>query len=180
MPIPANYYYSNRMALQSISVVAICNILKVSFQNRLISRLWEYPYTPRSPDLTPLDVFLWGYIKENCFREPQIPTTINELKTNVEFVSRNIDQQSCHYMIERICSKCTISCICMRWGLYFAFRSLRTCTEWHLSLGLPWGYVGLRVVYVLIRRHHVFRLGSLIGLRSGGASRLAWCLGSSW
>ena len=79
-----------------------------------------------------------------------------------------------------ICSKCTISCICMRWGLYFAFRSLHTCTEWHLSLGLHWGYVGLHVAYVLIRRHHVFRLGSLIGLRSGGASRLAWCLGSSW
>ena len=64
------------------------------------------------------------------------------------------------------CSKCTISCICMRWGLCFAFRSLRTCTEWHLSLGLPWGYVGLRVAYVQIRRHHVFRLCSLIGLQS--------------
>ena len=47
------------------------------------------------------------------------------------------------------CSKCTISCVCRRWGLYFAFRSLRTCTEWHLSLGLPWGHVGLRVAYMI-------------------------------
>ena len=31
--------------------------------------------------------------------------------------------------LKYICSKCAISCICMRWGLYFAFRSLRTCTE---------------------------------------------------
>ena len=51
-------------------------------------------------------------------------------------------------------------------GLYFAFGSLLTCTEWHLSLGLSWGHVGLRVACMITVRHHVFRLGSLIGLRS--------------
>ena len=62
-----------------------------------------------------------------------------------------------------MCSECGFI-VCMRWELYFSFRSLRT--SWQLSLGLPLGYVGLRVAYVQIRRHHVFRLGSLIGIRS--------------
>jgi hypothetical protein len=28
------------------------------------------PWPPRSPDITPLDFFLWGYVKSNVFRTP--------------------------------------------------------------------------------------------------------------
>jgi hypothetical protein len=28
------------------------------------------PWPPRSPDITPLDIFLWGYVKSNVFRTP--------------------------------------------------------------------------------------------------------------
>lgn len=33
---------------------------------------WRWP--PRSPDMTPVDFFLWGYIKNYAYRTPNIPT----------------------------------------------------------------------------------------------------------
>ena len=41
-----------------------------SFPGRLISRNSDYPYPARSPDLTPLDAFLWGMLKEKVFWDP--------------------------------------------------------------------------------------------------------------
>ena len=49
-------------------------------------------------------------------------------------------------------------------GIILSLWSLLTCTMWHSD---TWGHVGLRAN----RRHHVFQSGSLIGLRSDGASR---------
>jgi len=46
--------------------------------DRVISKgLWP----PRSPDLTPPDYFLWGYLKGRVYRNK--PRTINALKANV-------------------------------------------------------------------------------------------------
>jgi hypothetical protein len=32
-----------------------------------VSRGTDFPYPPRSPDLTICDAFLWGMMKELCF-----------------------------------------------------------------------------------------------------------------
>ena len=40
------------------------NILNDVFPNRVISRYGAIPWPPRSPDLTPCDLFLWGVPKE--------------------------------------------------------------------------------------------------------------------
>ncbi|CAK1595201.1 unnamed protein product [Parnassius mnemosyne] len=37
------------------------------FDDRWIGRLGPHAWPPRSPDLTPLDFFLWGYVKERVF-----------------------------------------------------------------------------------------------------------------
>ncbi|PNF27171.1 hypothetical protein B7P43_G07842 [Cryptotermes secundus] len=36
------------------------------------------PWPPRSPDLTPCDFFLWGFVKDNIY-VPPLPTSIHEL-----------------------------------------------------------------------------------------------------
>ena len=43
-----------------------CNIwfLDATFPNRWIGRDGPTPWPPRSPDITPLDFFLWGYVKD--------------------------------------------------------------------------------------------------------------------
>lgn len=56
-------------------------------QNRWIGRAgtadkeWMKWPPPHSPDLTPCDYFLWGYVKEQVF-VPTVPLDIGELKLN--------------------------------------------------------------------------------------------------
>ncbi len=53
-------------------------VLKSFFNDRLISSgLWP----PRSPDLSPLDYFLWGYLKDQVY-SPE-PATFEDLKVNI-------------------------------------------------------------------------------------------------
>ena len=37
------------------------------FHNRVVGRGHAVPWPPRSPDLTPLNVFLWGYLKDKVY-----------------------------------------------------------------------------------------------------------------
>ena len=52
--------------------------LKEHFPDRLISLKAEVEWAPHSPDLSPLDFFLWGYLKDRVYREK--PETTEELK----------------------------------------------------------------------------------------------------
>jgi hypothetical protein len=61
--------------------------LKEIFGERVISRnLWQ----PRSPDLTPPDIYLWGAAKSALYRNR--PRTLNELRTAITAYIRNISQ----------------------------------------------------------------------------------------
>ena len=44
--------------------------LNATFPNRWIGRDGPNCWPPRSPDLTPLDFFLWGYVKDRVFATP--------------------------------------------------------------------------------------------------------------
>ena len=56
----------------------ICNIrfLDATFPNRWIGRDGPTSWPPRSPDITPLDLFLWGYVKDKVFSTP-VPDITN-------------------------------------------------------------------------------------------------------
>lgn len=41
-----------------------------TFQNRWIGQGGPTEWPPRSPDLTPLDLFLWGYLKSKVYATP--------------------------------------------------------------------------------------------------------------
>jgi len=41
-----------------------------------------FAWPPRSPDATPCDVFLWGYVKDQVY-VPPLPATIPELKVRI-------------------------------------------------------------------------------------------------
>lgn len=55
--------------------------LNVNFQDRWIGRNGCHNWPPRSPDLTPLDFFLWGYIKGIVYNTP--PTTADDMKNRI-------------------------------------------------------------------------------------------------
>ena len=42
--------------------------LNETFPDRWIGRGGPIPWPPRSPDITPLDFFLWGYVKDIAYR----------------------------------------------------------------------------------------------------------------
>jgi len=44
--------------------------LDAKFPNRWIGRDGPTPWPPRSPDITPLVFFLWGYVKDKVFSTP--------------------------------------------------------------------------------------------------------------
>ncbi|GFU09823.1 hypothetical protein TNCV_1292131 [Trichonephila clavipes] len=58
---------SNKTAQHVTQVVPQIDLLKDTFGDRLISRFGPVNWPPRSCDLTPLDYFLWGYVKSLVF-----------------------------------------------------------------------------------------------------------------
>ena len=43
------------------------DLLRTVFENRIISRHSDVNWLPWSCDLTPLDYFLWGAVKDKCY-----------------------------------------------------------------------------------------------------------------
>ncbi|GFX02485.1 putative transposable element [Trichonephila clavipes] len=64
---------------------ATIDLLKDTLGDRLISRLGPVNWPPRSCDLTPLDYFLWGYVKSLIYADK--PQTLDHLEDNILKVS---------------------------------------------------------------------------------------------
>ena len=56
-----------------------------------IGRGGPHKWPPRSPDLTPMDFFLWGFLKQAVYENH--PTTMNELKANIIRECQNIQEE---------------------------------------------------------------------------------------
>ena len=57
---------------------ATLDVLRLVFEDRIISRRTDVVWPPRSCDLTPLDYYLWGAVKDMCYADK--PETIDVLK----------------------------------------------------------------------------------------------------
>ena len=76
------------------------DVFRTVFENRILSRRADFVWPPRSSDLTPLDYFLWGAVKEKCYADK--PETIEALKHNTreaigEIQLHTIDNMLKHY-----------------------------------------------------------------------------------
>ena len=63
------------------TIEAILNVLCPVFEDRIISRGAVVVWSPRSCDLTPLDYYLWGAVKDKCYADK--PVIIDALKDNI-------------------------------------------------------------------------------------------------
>lgn len=70
------------------SVAAVTQFLDNSFPNRWIGLRGPIVWPARSPDLTPLDFFLWGYLKSKVYATP--PQSLQELRNRIIQVCRDI------------------------------------------------------------------------------------------
>lgn len=70
----------------------IRNYLDEVFPNKWIGRRGHIEWPPRSPDLTPLDFFLWGHLKNVVYKSK--PNDIQELKERIRQEINNISQET--------------------------------------------------------------------------------------
>ncbi|GFV35165.1 uncharacterized protein TNCV_2988011 [Trichonephila clavipes] len=82
---------------------ATIDLLKDTFGDRLISRFGPVNWPPRSCDLTPLDYFLWGYVKSLVYADK--PQTLDHLEDNIRRVIDDIRPQMLEKVIENWTSK---------------------------------------------------------------------------
>ncbi|GFX50827.1 transposable element Tc3 transposase [Trichonephila clavipes] len=82
---------------------ATIDLLKDTFGDRLISRFGPVNRPPRSCDLTPLDYFLWGYVKSLVYADK--PQTLDHLEDNIRRVIADIRPQMLEKVIENWTSR---------------------------------------------------------------------------
>ncbi|GFX55858.1 hypothetical protein TNCV_1427201 [Trichonephila clavipes] len=82
---------------------ATIDLLKDTFGERLISRFGPVNWPPRSCDLTPIDYFLWGYVKSLVYADK--PQTLDHLEDNFRRVIAVIRPQMLEKDIENWTSR---------------------------------------------------------------------------
>ncbi|GFS75536.1 putative LOC100569746 [Trichonephila clavipes] len=82
---------------------ATIDLLKDTFGDRLISRFGPVNWPPRSCDFTPLDYFLWGYVKSLVYADK--PQTLDHLENNIRRVIADIRPQMLEKIIENWTSR---------------------------------------------------------------------------
>ncbi|GFW33717.1 putative transposase [Trichonephila clavipes] len=82
---------------------ATIDLLKDTFGDRLISRFGPVNWPPRSCDLTPLDYFLWDYVKSFVYADK--PPTLDHLEDNIRRVIADIRPQLLEKVIENWTSR---------------------------------------------------------------------------
>lgn len=67
------------------------------FPEKVISRRGTINWPPRSPDLTPLDYFMWGYLKQKVYANK--PRTLLQLKHNIRTEMAAISGEMCRRVV---------------------------------------------------------------------------------
>ena len=60
---------------------ATLDVFSLVFENCIISRKTDVVWPPQSCNLTPLDYYLWGALKDKCYADK--PETIDALKDSI-------------------------------------------------------------------------------------------------
>ena len=75
------------------------------FLNRVLQQRWIgraakgvnhlLPWPPRSPDLTPCDFFLWGFVKHSVY-VPPLPMSLKELRDRITHALQTVTSDMLH------------------------------------------------------------------------------------
>lgn len=72
--------------------------LEQHFPGRIISRRTDNEWAPHSPDMSPPDFYLWGFLKDNVYTDN--PNTVAALKREITKKIRAITQEECKRVID--------------------------------------------------------------------------------
>ena len=80
--------------------------LEERFGTRLISRGTHTPRPAHSPDLTPLDFYLWGFLKSIVYEED--PKSLTGLKTAIRRAVRSVPAAMCARVIDGVMKRVNV------------------------------------------------------------------------
>ncbi|GFV11931.1 uncharacterized protein TNCV_1784511 [Trichonephila clavipes] len=99
-----NVRFLCRMALHPILLRRVKDLLRRSFgDDRVLSRHYHHAWPPRSPDLSPCDYWLWGYLKSQVYRDR--PTSLGMLKDNIRLQCLTITLHMLYSAVHNIISR---------------------------------------------------------------------------
>ena len=107
-----------------------------NFGDRVISLKTNFVWAPYSPDLNPLDFFLWGHLKDVVYRD--VPLSLQELKDSItQHIHRiNNDKDLCNRVILNFQKR--IRCFLQKGGGQLE----------HILWNWKWNLMFLMVLYV--------------------------------
>lgn len=107
-PIEFNHLWFQQDGCPSHNTRAVRQFLNENFNDRIICNQGPVHWPARSPDLTPLDFYLWGHMKNDVYSF-QPPENLQELQARVEdaliSVNRNTLRRATSTVVKR-CRKC--------------------------------------------------------------------------
>ena len=92
------YFQQNRASAHYF--LQVRKWLDKKFPNRWIDRRGSIELPTRSPDLTPPDFFLWGYLKSIIYRDK--PSTLTELRNRIATACAEIDNIMCDHVCKSV------------------------------------------------------------------------------
>ena len=78
--------------------------LQTQFPGRLISLYEDNEWPPYSPDLTPPDFFLWGYLKDHIYANPK-PRDLEQLKMSIRREIQNIPLETFQNVMNNVATR---------------------------------------------------------------------------
>jgi hypothetical protein len=112
--------------------MALRNHLNAHLPRRWIGRagandvVWcRWP--PRSPDVTPCDFFLWGYIKDKVF-VPPLPRSLSELRQRISSAIASVTSDTLHKVwdeLDYLLEICRVTCGAHIESLRGVYKTLR-------------------------------------------------------
>ena len=76
--------------------------LHENFPNRWIGRDGPIPWAARSPDLTPLDFFFWGFVKTAVYATLESVSNLGDLKTSIRSAINDIQEEMLRKTFENV------------------------------------------------------------------------------
>lgn len=84
--------------------VRVREFLDQHFTDTWIGRRGSIEWAPRSPDLTPADFFLWGFLKDRVYSRQ--PKTLAQLRTFIQEETAAITIETCQTVCRSVQSRC--------------------------------------------------------------------------
>lgn len=86
------------------SAVVVRDALNAMFQDRWIGRFGPRRWPARSPDLTPLDFYLWGAVKNEVYSQPR--ESVEQLREKITEVFQNLREVPMENVRQSILRRC--------------------------------------------------------------------------